>query len=343
MLRAVLFKSNYRFESFLEKLRNFGLETTILDFEERDWIDYDYSRDDIAIYYPLFEFSSNSPMALHKVYDNITYLADTWSHLVNYPDPQTIKYYNDKYRQFLFLQHHKFPIPDTVPLFSKQAVDIADRQLGYPMVLKNRYGAGGGSVFLVHDKKELMSFYRMSKMDFLHVGALRFYASMLRERLFYWELIKAKKMRFPFFSPPLLAQKFVKITRDLKTVVNKDKVVEAHWRYQADKSMWKMNIDGGGTGVWAYVPEEPINLSIRLARSLNANWLNLDLIESKGSFLITEFSPIWHHYAYKEKASFVYKDDYNIEPSLEISLDLERIILESLIKGAQDRKATAMR
>ena len=95
--------------------------------------------------------------------------------------------------------------------------------------------------------------------------------------------------------------------------------------------MWKMNIDGGGTGVWAHVPDEPLRLSERLATSLKASWLNLDLIESEGRFLITEFSPVWHHYAYKEKPSFVYQDDYNIEPPLEVSLDLERIIVESLL------------
>ena len=331
MPKAVLFKSEYRFDAFLAKLKTFGISTTVLDFENLDWMQHDFSGDDLVIYYPLFEFSSNSPMALQKVDDNISFLAETWPHLVIYPDPKTLKFYNDKYRQFLFLQHGGFPIPETIPLLSKDAVDVADRRLGYPMVVKNRYGAGGGAVFMVRNQGELDALYRMSKMDLFHWGALRYFAPMLRERLFYWEVLKARKMRFPFFSPPLLAQEFVEIKRDLKTVVNENRVVEAHWRYQANDSMWKMNIDGGGTGVWAHVPDEPLRLSERLATSLKASWLNLDLIESEGRFLITEFSPVWHHYAYKEKPSFVYQDDYNIEPPLEVSLDLERIIVESLL------------
>ena len=145
-------------------------------------------------------------------------------------------------------------------------------------------------------------------------------------------------MPYPFLSAPLLAQKFIKLDRDLKTVVGKGKVVEAHWRFQADEDMWKVNIDGGGTGVWGQVPQEALDLSVRLAEELKVSWLNLDLIMENDKFLITEFSPVWHHYAYKEKPSFVYKDDYNIDVPLEISLDLERIIVESLIEGVKGEK-----
>ena len=41
----------------------------------------------------------------------------------------------------------------------------------------------------------------------------------------------------------------------------------------------------------------------------------------------------------EEKPAFVYKDDYNIPVPLEISLDLERIIVESLISAAKDHRA----
>jgi len=103
--------------------------------------------------------------------------------------------------------------------------------------------------------------------------------------------------------------------------------------------MWKMNIDGGGTGQWSYIPDEAIALSVMVARKLKASWINLDLIMSDGKFLITEFSPVWHHYAYKEKPSFIYKADYNIDPPLEVSLDLEEIIVESLINAVSEETA----
>lgn len=338
MYRAILFKSNERFEAFQKKLSDYDVQCNVLDFENNEWVDYDYKNIDIVIYYPSFEYSSNHPLALQRVYDNIEFLHENYPHIKMFPDPKICDYYNDKYKQYLFMTTKDYPIPETIPLFSEASVDLAHESLGYPMIVKNRFGAGGGSVYRVFNKKELLSFYRMSTLDLFHSGAARFFRSMFCERLFYWQLIKARKARYPFFSPPILAQKFVKIDRDLKTVVGDGKVVEAHWRFQADEDMWKMNIDGGGTGVWAYVPQEALDLSVRLANDLGASWLNIDLIQSEGKFLITEFSPVWHHYAYKEKPSFVYKDDYNIDVPLEISLDLERIIVESLIEAVKKEK-----
>lgn len=336
-LKAVLFKSEERFSSFQKKLSEYGVDTTILDFEEHNWINFDYSIIDFIIYYPSFKYSSNHPLALQEVYDNLIFIHSEFPRVKFYPDPPIIKYYNDKYRQYLFLTKHGYPIPETIPLLSEKSVDFADKKLGYPMVIKNRYGAGGGSVFRINNKKELQKYYNLSTLNLFNLKSAKYFWNMLSKRIFYYHLIKAKRSNYPFLSPPIMAQKFVKIDRDLKTVVGGDKVVEAHWRLQAHESMWKMNIDDGGTGVWAYVPDEALDLSVRLAKALNTSWLNLDLILSEDKFLITEFSPVWHHYAYKEKPSFVYKDDYNIDIPLEISLDLERIIVESLIKAVKEK------
>jgi len=338
ILKAILFKSQERFSAFQDKLSEYGVDTTILDFEDQEWIDFDYSNVDFIIYYPSFKYSSNHPLALQEVYDNLLFIHSEYPDVMIFPDPHGIKYYNDKYRQYLFLTNHRYPIPETIPLFSQKSVEAADKKLGYPMVIKNRYGAGGGSVFRVSSKKELQNYYSLSTLNLFNLDSAKFFAGMFSKKNFYYHLIKAKRSNYPFLSPPILAQKFVKIDRDLKTVVGGGKVVEAHWRYQVDESMWKMNIDGGGTGVWGYVPDEALEVSVRLANDLNTSWLNLDLILNGDQFLITEFSPVWHHYAYKEKASFVYKDDYNIDMPLEISLDLERIIVESLIDAVKKEK-----
>ena len=96
-----------------------------------------------------------------------------------------------------------------------------------------------------------------------------------------------------------------------------------------------MNIDDGGIGEWSFIPQEALDLSVRLAKDLNASWINLDLIVSGDNYYISEFSPVWHHYAYKEKPSFVYKDNYNLDTPLAVSLNLEKIIVESLIAQCQ--------
>jgi glutathione synthase/RimK-type ligase-like ATP-grasp enzyme len=330
-VKAVLFKSAERFEGFERALKDYKVQHTVLDFADNKWIDYNYSEIDFLIYYPSFEFSSNFPLALYQIYDNLKHISLMYPNLKMYPDPKMIEYYNDKYRQYLFLKSKGFPMPLTYPLFSEESVKIADEKLGYPMVIKNRYGAGGDFVFKIHSKKELKEYYNLSTFNFFNFGAGKYFISMVSKRIFYYRLIKAREMAYPFLSPPLLAQRYIQLDRDLKTVVGNCKVVEAHWRIQANKAQWKVNIDGGGIGEWSKVPQEAIELSERLACDLNASWVNIDIIPFDGQYLITEFSPVWHHYAYKEKPSFVYKDTYNIDIPLEISLDLERIIVESLI------------
>ncbi len=343
MIKAVLFKSKERFLSFQRKLAEYGVDCELFDFEEHDWLEFDFSYTDILIYYPSFKYSSNHPLALQEVYDNIMFIHEAYPHIKMYPDPKIIKYYNDKYKQYLFLKANVYPMPETIPLLSEDSVELAEQKLGYPIVIKNRYGAGGGSVFRVFNRRELEKYYNISTLNLLNIVSAKYFGSMLSKRIFYYHLIKAKKMNYPFLSPPLLAQKYITLDRDLKTVVGGNKVVEAHWRFQADESMWKVNIDGGGTGVWGKVPQEAIDLSVRLAKDLQTSWINIDLLISNGKYLITEFSPVWHHYAYKEKPSFIYKDDYNIHVPLDVSLDLERIIIESLIEAVKGEKGKGER
>jgi len=331
MPHAVLFKSDERFSRFREKLSKYDINYTILDFNDAQWMDFDYSNINFLLYFPTFEFTSNHPLAASRVYDNLRFLSTTFPHLRMFPDPNIIQYYNDKYMQYLFLKKHHYPIPRTYPLFSDEYLNIANDDLGYPMIIKNRYGAGGGSVFKVLNKKELVKYYKLSKFDFFNYSSARYFLDMLTNKSFYYHLIKAKKMIYPFLSSPIIAQEFVRIDRDLRIVVGNYSVVEAHWRIQATETQWKMNIDDGGIGEWSKIPEEAMKLSEKLAQELRASWLAVDIIHNGQDYLITEFSPVWHHYSYHEKPTFIYKKDYNIYIPLEVALDLERIIIESFI------------
>jgi hypothetical protein len=340
-LKAVLFKSEERFCSFQNRLDEYGIDYTILDFANDKWIEFDYQNYDFIIYFPSFKYSSNHPLSLHEVYDNIMFIYSRNPGIKIFPDPNIVKYYNDKYKQFLFLKGHGYPIPETIPLFSEESVELADRKLGYPMIVKNRYGAGGDYVFRLTNKEELTDVYNLSRLNLFNLASVKYFARILSKKLFYYRLIKEKRAPYPFLSPPLLAQEFIKIDRDLKTVTMESRVVEGHWRFPANKSMWKVNIDGGGIGVWSNIPEEAIRLSVELAKELATNWLNVDLIIKNEKFLITEFSPIWHHYAYKEKANFIYENDYNIEVPLKESLDLERMVIKSMIDLVEASKRDA--
>lgn len=339
-MRAVLFRSERRFDAFLSRLREHGVRVDVLDFDQPEWMEYDYAQADFLIYFPQFAFTSNHPQALFRVQDNLDFIHERYPHLGMFPDPKLIRYYSDKYRQLLFLKRSGLPFPETYPLTSAAMVDVAAQRLGYPLVVKNRYGAGGDYVFKVDSRRELDELYRLSSLDLVHGRALKQAWRALTNRAFYWHLLKDRRMAYPFLSPPLLAQRFIEHSSDLKTVVGDGEVVEAHWRHSADTGMWKMNIDGGGIGEWSRVPDEALRVSEELARQLQAKWLNIDLMVSNGRYLISEFSPVWHHYAYKEKESFVYKDDYNIRMPLEKSLDLERIIVESFVRDPRLREVS---
>ncbi|MEJ2253367.1 MAG: ATP-grasp domain-containing protein [Nitrospirota bacterium] len=337
-MNAVLFRSEERFDSFSQTLEKLGVRYTVLNFGSNEWLDFNYSDVDMVIYYPSFQYSSNHPLSLHHVRDDLMHIASMNPHLVMYPDPGLFDFYNDKYKQFLYLKARGYPMPTTYPLLSAESVTIAEERLGYPLVIKNRYGAGGEGVFRVRERKELEKYCKLAVLDLFNPGSIRHFMNMASERIFYYHLIKAKKMKYPFLSPPLLAQEYVTTDRDLKTVVGKGRVVEAHWRHQAHSEQWKVNIDDGGIGVWSRVPQAAIELSERLAADLNARWLNIDIIPRDGEYLITEFSPVWHHYAYREKPSFIYREDYNIETPLEESLDLESLIVRSLIQAVRDKR-----
>ena len=125
MVNAVLFKSDERFSSFKSKLEAYDVNLTVLDFSEQDWVDYDYSNTDILIYYPSFKYLSSYPLALFHVYDNLTHIHLMYPKIRMYPDPGVIRFYNDKYKQYLFLKNRDYPIPLTFPLFSEASVEMA--------------------------------------------------------------------------------------------------------------------------------------------------------------------------------------------------------------------------
>jgi hypothetical protein len=331
-MKAVLFRSANRFERFHTTLEEEGVGVTVLDFADPRWLAFDFDAVDFVIYFPTFGFSSNHPLALHDVKSNLAHIARLYPKLAMFPDPRLIRYYNDKYSQYLFLTSRGFPIPDTLPLSCSERLEEAARWLGFPMVVKNRYGSGGEYVETVSSLRRLKQVYRLSRLDLFSGAFARHLWRLMTSREHLFLLLKARSAGYPLYSFPLLAQRFVSIDRDLKTVVNAGEVVEGHWRRPAREGEWKMNIDGGGIGEWSFIPPAAVELSRKLAAALGASWLNIDLLVTEGQFLVSEFSPVWHHYRYKEKPSFVYKDDYNLSMPLEKALDLERIIVESLVR-----------
>lgn len=336
-VRAVLFKSVKRFDSFHTSLRDVGADVTVLDFDQPDWIDFDFDDVDIVIYFPSFEFTSNHPQALTRVTDNLMHIHRLYPHIQMFPCPNVIPYYSDKYRQWLFMRSRGLPTPETYPMYTEQSLDGIARRLGFPLVVKNRFGAGGAYVYKVETRDQLQHLYRQSQLDLLRSRAIWGFAGTLTNRTFYRRLIRQRRMEYPFPSPPLLAQSFVPHERDMRVVMCGDTVIEANWRRSANPQTWKVNVDSGGIAEWSYVPPEAIELSKRLSGDLKASWLKIDIVEHERRWMIFEFSPAWHHFVYAELPSFVYKEDYNIAVPLDTAQHLETLIVESLVRSAAAR------
>ena len=329
MRRAVLIADGEREIQFRRRLEEEGLEVKRLCFNEADWMDFDYSEIDLLICWPQFQYSSNHPEALRFVKNNLQFLHSQFPHMKMFPDPALFPYYGDKFMQHLYLKQSGFATPKTMILECEEDAVRAIDTLGVPLVVKNRYGAGGDYVFRVNDAGYLRDLVATSHMRFGSRTGRRFFFRRLFRQRFLRGLLPGRPAEYPFLSPPLLAQEYVPHTRDIKTVVGLGEVVEAHWRERPDGSSWKVNIDGGGLGIWSHVPESVIKLSVDLTSSLGARWLNIDFLFANEKPLISEFSPIWHHYKRDEHENLVYKDDYNLRLPLETALDLELLITTS--------------
>jgi len=331
MRKVVLFESGNRFDLFFDELRRYNVDVTTLSFEDSDWINFDFSDITLTLYYPTFQSSSNDPMALRWVKDNIAHLSRSYPNMQVFPDPRVIPYYCDKYRQYLFMRQNGLPIPKTIPIESEDDAIRAVNELGFPLVIKNRFGAGGANVKFIDSMPELSTILAYSKRMFGTFTGMVKGLSQVANRRYLRAMDPGRPSDYPFWSAPIIAQEYIWHDHDLKVVVGDGEPVEAHWRRGASASDKKMNIDAGGIGEWSFVPDDATNLCVNLAHKLGAKWLNIDLLPYNDGFLVSEFSPVWHHYKYQEKASFRYKDDYNLKRPIERYCDLERMICESYL------------
>ena len=328
--RVALFRSDNRFEAFFEKFKDYGCTVEIMDFRKPDWNRSDFGSFDLIFYYPTFQNSSNHPLSLRWVKDNLAHIHRCFPAVPMFPDPNMLCFYGDKYLQHLFLDFKGLPTPRTIALEGRDAIEQA-AEFGFPLVVKNRFGAGGDQVWLAESVDELVSLRACAEFRFGGTtSAFRTLGDLL-SRSFVRGFRKGRPAQYPFLSAPLIAQEFLPHEADLKTVTCDGRVVEAHWREKGRAGGWKANIDGGGVGIWGHVPQAAIDLSHRLCDALGAKWVNADFLVSGDDFLISEFSPVWHHYKYKENPDFEYRADYNFPLDPVSASDLEELIVSSYL------------
>lgn len=330
----IIYRSkSFRFKAISERLDRENINYKVCDFDDADWINFDFKSVSTIFYYPYFTGNPTNPHSLFNVMDNLCFISNKYPHIKIFPDPSLSKYYNDKYQQYLYLISHDYPIPETIALSSAKQLDVVIKQLSLPLILKNRHGAGGDSVYLVNTEREVAKYFQFALGNFSPFIPLKILGLKRALKSIAMILLKPGSYKRTTLSLPLIAQKKIDFEGDIRVVVINGKVWEAHWRFCNNKREWKANIDSGGKGIWCHIPENVIAVCEKLAKELNTKWLAVDILYNKGAYYITEFSPVWHHYKINEKENFFYEADYNITTSIEEGHDLEGMFIKTLFSN----------
>ncbi|KGX93471.1 hypothetical protein N781_10515 [Pontibacillus halophilus JSM 076056 = DSM 19796] len=167
-----------------------------------------------------------------------------------YNSSRSIELCDDKSFMYQKLAKENFPIPKTIlgPKIYRPSQDLSlpmeavEKELLYPMVIKEAFGSFGEQVYLVHNRNEMM------------------------------EVVQEIHHR------PFLFQQFVSTSygRDLRLNVVGDRVVAAMKRYSTDD--FRANITRGGS-MEPYDPtEEEVDLAIRATKAVEADFAGVDLL-----------------------------------------------------------------
>jgi len=121
MLTAVLFSSIERFISFKKIIEDYGIKCIVMNFSSQEWLEYDYTGVDFVVYYPSFKYTSNHPLSLHEVHDNLVHIKSMYPTLHMYPDPASSNIITTSTNNIVF---EKSPLSNTLnlSLFSEESI-----------------------------------------------------------------------------------------------------------------------------------------------------------------------------------------------------------------------------
>lgn len=183
------------------------------------------------------------------------------SHIPVFNDYRSITLCDDKALTALALSDADVPLPETIfaPLCYSDStptdtsrLDVVEKKLGYPMIVKECYGSRGAAVYLVNDRRELYDV---------------------------WNKLK---------TTPHLYQKFISESygRDLRVIVVGNDVLGAMMR--KNDSDFRSNIAAGGNGYKYELSEELKKLSLRITSRLGLAYAGIDFLFGRDGYLLCE-------------------------------------------------------
>lgn len=184
-----------------------------------------------------------------------------------YNSSQSIEICDDKRRTFNALRSAGLPIPKTIcaPMTyenigfnSYEFLEPIEKQIGFPMVLKEAFGSFGEQVYKIKDHTEL---YEMAR----------------------------KKQKVPF-----LCQEFIETSygQDIRLQVVGNQVVAAMRRFSDHD--FRANITAGGQMEKYSFGEEEEKLAVMACKAVGCDFAGVDLLFGKDEFVICEVNSNAH-------------------------------------------------
>ena len=168
---------------------------------------------------------------------------------------------DDKMMTYIALANAGIPTPKTLPgllcydrtcPIKTSSVEVIERELGYPVIIKECYGSLGKGVYLAREREKLVSVMEKVKCT------------------------------------PHLFQSFISSSygRDLRVIVIGDKVVGAMLRQS--NGDFRSNITAGGKGTAYPVSKEIETLALACAKTLGLDYCGIDLLFTERGFTVCE-------------------------------------------------------
>lgn len=210
---------------------------------------------------PFFS-DSNIHYNLEKKYDFCLYL-DKDKYIVKMLESMGIKVFNssrsielsdDKMLTHIELSNHNIPMPKTIPGVLSYSpsnkvdiniIDKVEKELGYPLIIKDCYGSLGMQVYLINNRKELIK--------------------------------RANKV----VGHPHLFQEFIKESfgKDIRVICVGHKAIA--WMERISEKDFRSNIGQSGKGVKIDLPKEFKKVAENASKILGLDYCGIDLLIGK--------------------------------------------------------------
>ncbi|MEP0357291.1 hypothetical protein [Paraglaciecola sp.] len=165
----------------------------------------------------------------------------------------------------LFCEKYDIPIPKTRIFYEKQEADDFLKQTNFPKIIKKSYGPSNYGGYFVHK-----------------VDSYKEASSLLDEKKYY----------------PVYLQDFLPMAADIRVMLIGHKPVCAFWR-RPPEGEWLTNTSQGGSMDYQDVPQEVLDLSVKVSKAAKAEYWACDVaVGVDGKYRILECATAFAAFPY---------------------------------------------